>query len=174
MHAQSTRVHVGTDACARRRRIAEPSRTVQQAQAAGRAGEAAKNYSSRNSNLREEQRERQNFRAHGKSRARTFPSPFPPFQNPLLEAFDCFSPSTPPFCLSHLCAWAAAAAAAGAHAAHAARAEAALRQKMRQIRRRQKERKGEKPEAEGGIYRIGALIQLLCCFFPGEKNVHEL
>ncbi|CAJ1072945.1 PREDICTED: brain acid soluble protein 1 [Xyrichtys novacula] len=64
VHAQSTRVHVRTDACTRRRRIAEPSRTVQQAQAAGRAGEAAKNYSSRYLNLRGAQRERENFSVH--------------------------------------------------------------------------------------------------------------
>eukprot|EP00064_Thunnus_orientalis_P016881 superscaffoldBa00003442_g16954 len=51
-------------ACARRRRIAEPSRTVQQAQAAGRAGEAAKNYSSRYLKLRGKQRERRNFGVH--------------------------------------------------------------------------------------------------------------
>jgi len=44
---KSSRVHARTDACARRRRIAESSRTVKQAQAAGRAGEAAKEYSSR-------------------------------------------------------------------------------------------------------------------------------
>lgn len=46
------RVLVCMHACARRRRIAEPSRSVQQAQAAGRAREAAKNYSSRNLKLR--------------------------------------------------------------------------------------------------------------------------
>lgn len=62
VRAQRTRVHarVWMHACARRRRIAEPSRTVQQAQAARRAGEAAKKkkffYSSRD--LRAEERQR--------------------------------------------------------------------------------------------------------------------
>lgn len=46
---------------------AEPSRAEQQAQAAGRAGEAANIYSSRDLKLPGEQRERRNFGEHGKS-----------------------------------------------------------------------------------------------------------
>lgn len=62
-------VRARRDACARRRR--SRARTVQQAQAAGRAGEAAKNAhksSSRCLKLRGAQRERRNFGVHGKSR----------------------------------------------------------------------------------------------------------
>lgn len=62
-------VRARMDACARRRR--SRARTVQQAQAAGRAEEAAKNAHKSNSRylkLRGAQRERRNFGVHGKSR----------------------------------------------------------------------------------------------------------
>lgn len=85
VRAQATRVHVRIDACARRRRIAVSNRTVQQAQAARRAGEAAKNYSSRYLKLRGEQRERRNFSVHGKSRHVGLFSPI----SPQKSAFGC-------------------------------------------------------------------------------------
>lgn len=109
VRAQSTRVHVLMDACARRRRIAESNRTVQQAQAAGCAGEAAKKYSSRCLKLRGEQRERRNFSVLGKSGfILLFFSPKEPFG--CFGLFYCYF--FIPFVFFHLSIW-----VAGAHAA---------------------------------------------------------
>lgn len=124
VRAQATRVHARIDACARRRRVAESNRTVQQAQAARRAGEAAKNYSSRYLKLRGEQRERRNFSVHGKSRHVGLFSPI----SPPKERFGCLwlfylHFSFHPFCLFYL----------SIRGARGARCVDEWRQKIRQI-----------------------------------------
>lgn len=114
VRALSARVHVRMDACARRRRIAESNRTVQQAQAAGRAGEAAKNYSSRYLKLRGEQRERRNFSVHGKNRHVGLFSPFSSKRSALDACGYFIRIFFIPFVFFHLSIW-----GAGAHAARA-------------------------------------------------------